>query len=91
MTIEELIAWKAENPRDALGQAAFAAWVNVSPDNLPQAMRFHTCPATKEAWERVAAAIRAEALREAAWAFDDDMTATQAREAILALIEKDKT
>lgn len=34
--------------------------------------------------------IRAEALMDAAWAFDDDMTAIQAREAILALIEKDK-
>ena len=45
--------------RDPLALAMFAAWVNLPVDKLPEAMRAHTCPATAEAWQRVANAARA--------------------------------
>lgn len=44
--------------RDPLALAMFAAWCNLPVDKLPEAMRAHTCPATAEAWARVAAAAR---------------------------------
>ena len=44
--------------RDPLQLALFAAWVNLPVDKLPEAMRAHTCPATAEAWQRVADAAR---------------------------------
>ncbi|QVJ07686.1 hypothetical protein L7H23_01295 [Sphingopyxis sp. BSN-002] len=45
--------------RDPLALAMFAAWCNLPADKLPAEMRAHTCPATAEAWGRVAAAVRA--------------------------------
>ncbi len=36
----------------------FAAWCNLPVGKLPATMLAHTCPATAEAWERVAAAAR---------------------------------
>lgn len=44
--------------RDDLAVVMIAAWCNVRPDQLPEAMRAHTCAATAEAWTRVAAAAR---------------------------------
>lgn len=44
--------------RDPLALEMFAAWVNVSSDKLPAEMKGHTCPATMEAWSRVAQAAR---------------------------------
>jgi hypothetical protein len=44
--------------RDPLALAMFAAWCNLPVDKLPEAMRAHTCPATAEAWGRVADAAR---------------------------------
>lgn len=44
--------------RDPLALAMFAAWCNLPADKLPAEMRAHTCPATAEAWGRVAAAVR---------------------------------
>jgi hypothetical protein len=46
------------NPRDDLSLVAIAAWVNTTPDKLPAEMKFHTCQATKDAWKRVAKAIK---------------------------------
>ena len=44
--------------RDELAIVMIAAWVGVTPDQLPPEMRAHTCPATAEAWTRVANAAR---------------------------------
>ena len=44
--------------RDPLALAMFAAWVNVPVDELPDAMKGHTCAATMAAWGRVADAAR---------------------------------
>lgn len=57
---ERLDLWSAENPRDHFARVAIAAWVNCPPEALPAAMRAHTCPATKEAWARVAEAVAVE-------------------------------
>ena len=51
--------WSAENPRDKLALAMFAAWVNCPVDKIPPEMRGHTCHATMTAWARVADAARA--------------------------------
>lgn len=45
-------------PRDPLALAMFAAWVNCDVERIPSEYRGHTCPATMEAWGRVAAAAR---------------------------------
>ena len=58
LTKDELAQFVAENPRDPLMIVAFAAWLNVRPDQIPTENRFHTCPATKEAWGRVAESIK---------------------------------
>lgn len=39
--------------RSPLELVMFAAWVNVSPDQVPDTMRGPTCAATMEAWKRV--------------------------------------
>jgi hypothetical protein len=52
-----LEAWSAANPLDDLGIVAIAAWCNTTPDKLPATHLYHTCAATKAAWDRVAAAI----------------------------------
>lgn len=51
--------------RDELGLVALAAWLNVTPAELPQAPMFRNYPnnGTKEAWERVGAAV-AEYMKE---------------------------
>jgi len=56
MTKEELSVWTAQNPRDDLALAMFAAWVNCSVEQLPPDMKGHTCPATMRSWCRVAQA-----------------------------------
>lgn len=56
---EQLAEWRAQNPRAEAGLVAFAAWLGVTPDKVPPEFRYHTCPATKAAWDRVAAALRA--------------------------------
>ena len=56
--------WSENNPRDRMALVAVAAWLNVTPDQLPPQMRLHTCEATKVAWARVAAAVRAEVLED---------------------------
>jgi hypothetical protein len=43
-------------PRDAAGVALLAAFNNVRPDQLTEAMMFYPNEATKAAWERVASA-----------------------------------
>lgn len=64
LTRDELQAFRDANPMDGLAKVALAAWVNVSPDMLPDAMQAHNCPATMEAWSRVADAVRAAVLAE---------------------------
>lgn len=49
------MAWS--HPRNTLGLIAIAAWCNVPVEKLPPEHRYHTCAATKEAWDRVASAI----------------------------------
>ena len=58
LTKEEMARFRADYPMDHLARIALAAWVNVRPDQLPKEMQAHTCPATMQAWGRVAAAIR---------------------------------
>lgn len=60
---ERLTIWSAQNPRDRLAMVAICAWLNVREDQLPPEWHGHTCPATKEAWSRVAEAIKAEVLK----------------------------
>lgn len=36
-----------------------AAWLNVTPEQLPEKFRAHTCEATMTAWKRVADAAEA--------------------------------
>ena len=55
---EELNEWTAQNPRDKMALAMFAAWVNCPVGNLPKEMKGHTCQATMEAWGRVADAAK---------------------------------
>lgn len=57
LTPEELAEFRRAHPLDGLARVALAAWVNVRPDCLPEAMQAHNCPATMEAWARVADAI----------------------------------
>lgn len=45
--------------RDPLCLAMFAAWMNVTPDQVSASLRAHTCEATAIAWQRVADAARA--------------------------------
>lgn len=52
--------WSAEHPRDRLGLVAIAAWLNTTPDKLPSTCLYHTCEATRTAWNRVAEAIAAD-------------------------------
>lgn len=59
LTKEELAQFRADNPMQGDALIALAAWVNVRPDQLPEEMQAHNCPATMKAWGRVAAAIRA--------------------------------
>ena len=59
LTPEELAEFRRAHPLDGLARVALAAWVNVRPDCLPEAMQAHNCPATMEAWARVADAARA--------------------------------
>lgn len=54
--------------RDPLALAMFAAWCNLPADKLPEAMRAHTCPATAEAWGRVADAARSHFAARDEWA-----------------------
>ena len=56
MTKEELKVWQTQNQRDELALEMFAAWVNCPVDKLPPEMKGHTCPATMDAWRRVAIA-----------------------------------
>lgn len=39
--------------RDPLALAMLAAWLNVTPEQLPDVCRAHTCEATMLAWKRV--------------------------------------
>jgi hypothetical protein len=50
--------WQEEHPRDQMGLVALAAWLNVTPEQMPEGMRLHTCQATKDAWARVELAVR---------------------------------
>ena len=59
LTKEEMARFRELFPLDYLSRVALAAWVNVRPDQLPKEMQAHNCPATMEAWGRVAEAIRA--------------------------------
>lgn len=54
--------------RDPLALAMFAAWCNLPVDKLPATMRAHTCPATAEAWGRVADAVQNHFAAREAWA-----------------------
>lgn len=68
LTKEELAQFRQDHPMKADALIALAAWVNVRPDQLPKEMQAHNCPATMEAWGRVAQALRAawfEELRSA--------------------------
>ena len=56
----KLDEWTAKNPRDELTLKLFAGWVNCPVNKLPPTMRGHTCPATMEAWGRVAAVMITE-------------------------------
>lgn len=58
LTKEEMARFRELFPLDYLSRVALAAWVNVRPDQLPKEMQAHNCPATMEAWGRVAEAIR---------------------------------
>ena len=44
--------------RTPLELVALAAWLNVTPEQLPQQYRAHTCIATMAAWRRVVDAMR---------------------------------
>jgi hypothetical protein len=46
--------------RSEVGAIAMAAWLNVPPDKVPVKFQAWNCPATRAAWERVEAAIRAD-------------------------------
>ena len=59
LTKEEMARFRELFPLDHLSRVALAAWVNVRPDQLPKEMQAHNCPATMEAWGRVAHAIEA--------------------------------
>jgi hypothetical protein len=54
MTMPERI-WAT---RDPLTMAMFAAWLNVTVDQVPDAYKAHTCESTMHAWDRVADAAR---------------------------------
>lgn len=58
LTKKELAKFREDHPMDGLALVALAAWVNVRPDQLPENMRAHNCPATMAAWNRVSNAIR---------------------------------
>ena len=45
--------------RDPLALTMFAAWCNLPIEKLPPTMKAHYCPATADAWTRVAEAARA--------------------------------
>lgn len=45
--------------RTPLELVAFAAWIGVPPDKVPDIYRFHTCMDTQRAWKRVVEAVRA--------------------------------
>lgn len=68
LSATELADFREKNPLDWQAKVALAAWVNVRPDQLPSAMQAHNCPATMEAWARVAKALTSQAdpVREAA-------------------------
>lgn len=46
----------AEMERDPLAMAMLAAWLNVTPEQLPERFKAHTCEATMKAWARVGVA-----------------------------------
>jgi hypothetical protein len=39
--------------RDPLALAMLAAWLNVTPEQLPEKFHAHECDATMAAWQRV--------------------------------------
>lgn len=39
--------------RDPLALAMFAAWLNVTPEQVPEVCRAHLCDATMAGWKRV--------------------------------------
>lgn len=57
---ERLDLWSTENRRDRLARAAICAWNGCPPEAMPASWVGHTCPATKEAWARVAEAVATE-------------------------------
>jgi hypothetical protein len=54
---ERLDLWSAQNPRDEIARAAICAWNGCPPEAMPASWAGHTCPATKDAWERVGQAV----------------------------------
>ena len=82
--------WSEDNPRDRVALVAVAAWLNVTPDQLPPQLRLHTCEATKVAWARVAEAVREEsAERERDFALKVSKLEARA-EAAEAALEREK-
>lgn len=54
----------AEHPRDILALVMLAAFNGVTPDKLPEGMRYFPNESTKRAWGRVAEAARAQIMKE---------------------------
>lgn len=48
---------KPTRERTPLEMVAFAAWIGVPPDHVPETYRLHTCVHTQRAWKRVVDAV----------------------------------
>lgn len=73
--------------RTPIELAMFAAWLGVTPEQIPPQYKGHTCPDTMARWRRVGEAARKQAIEEAAalaeqWRDENKASAAKARRSV---------